>query len=116
MSSVYSFGDDAATTFAEDLDELEQVQQDGVTADEEPRLAAVTASLRQLQPDVENMAVTLRANAQLSRVGVTRFPLAPLRREIASLHAYKLSRAGIKNISSFAARKRRVKASTSDAA
>jgi hypothetical protein len=105
MSSVFAFADDAATEYAQLVDELEDVQQDGVTPDELPQLASIAGGFRHLQPAVEEGAATLRGIAQLARVGVTRFPLPPMRREIAALRVYGAQAAGADNIIAFPSNK-----------
>jgi hypothetical protein len=61
-----------------------------------------------MRPALEELAVTLRAIAQMSKCGVTRFPLAPMRREIATLAEYRTRFEGAQvpaNVVQFRARK-----------
>lgn len=116
MSAAEAFADDIANEYSDIVDNFETILDNGVTPDEVPLLRFEQARLRRLQPAVEESAVTLRSISQMARSGVTRFPLAHTRREIADLVAYKANRLGAKNVSSISKKKRRVSSGNDNAA
>jgi hypothetical protein len=107
--NVTGIGDEAANAFHEPLDVLEEAAADRViSAAELPLVLVAIRQLAAMRPALEELAVTLRAIAQLSKCGVTRFPLAPMRREIATLAEYRARFEGAEmpaNVTAFRAKK-----------
>jgi uncharacterized lipoprotein YmbA len=90
---VTTIADAAANELDAAIGTLEEARAAGQLDNELGR--RLERQLRGLQPALEEIALTMRAQNQLNLVGVGRFPLRPLQRAIVDLQAYKEEAAGV---------------------
>jgi hypothetical protein len=90
---VTTIADAAANELDAAIGTLEEARAAGLLDGELGR--RLERQLRALQPALEEVALTMRAQNQLNLVGVGRFPLRPLARAIVDLQAYKEASAGV---------------------
>lgn len=110
-----TIGDQAANNLDAAIGTLEEMKRAGLLEGELGR--RLERQLRALQPALEEVALTMRAHNQLNLIGVSRFPIPPMRRAIVELRAYKEEQAGVISIARRSrAQKSRIADSSNDAA
>jgi uncharacterized lipoprotein YmbA len=90
---VNNIADAAANELDAAIGTLEEARAAGLLDGELGR--RLERQLRALQPALEEVALTMRAQNQLNLVGISRFPLRPLARAVVDLQAYKEEAAGV---------------------
>jgi hypothetical protein len=118
MSMTPTIGDHACNELDGPLSVLEGAITSGSITD-----PPIIAAIRMLRPHLEENALSMKAISQITRIGVSRFPLAPMSREIAELQVYREARrkeaeeaAGVIDIAARRAKKSRSTADSNGAA